>query len=177
MLYGTTGHGVIPGWFMWAVAGGVVYQVWQRLRKGDKIEKSKEDDVAVEVESSQWDEEVGRRIVNDMKGFDERLKEKTGEGLGGIGEVGGWVRDTARQRTSKKKNNASSWSVDEVGNMLRREGFGAYARAFMAEKIDGSVLVELTEDDLYEIDGKYVPLGDRKRLAAYVKELRETRNR
>src|SRR5215510_2296952 len=56
----------------------------------------------------------------------------------------------------------------DVGDWLRKIGFGRYERAFIENAIDTDVLPELTEGDLEKLG---IPLGDRKRL---IKAIRAT---
>jgi hypothetical protein len=58
-------------------------------------------------------------------------------------------------------NDATKWSVDEVGVWLSQIGMGHLADTFAEEAIDGEVLLELKMDELKDLGLK---LGDRKKL-------------
>ncbi|XP_066942332.1 sphingomyelin synthase-related protein 1-like [Macrobrachium rosenbergii] len=72
-------------------------------------------------------------------------------------------------------NNYEWWSVAEVGCWLERLGFAQYKAAFTHHKIDGEVLLLLTEKDLKE-ELKIDLLGDLKKISVAISRLQNDYN-
>jgi len=64
------------------------------------------------------------------------------------------------------------WSSVEVAAHLGKKGLKGYTELFQQHKIDGSVFHNLTEENLKEMGIESV--GDRKKVMAAIKDLRET---
>ena len=65
-----------------------------------------------------------------------------------------------------------TWSCDDVAEWLQENGFDSYVNLFCKKhKIDGQVLLTLTEADLKQPPLQIVVLGDLKRLLICLKQL------
>lgn len=70
----------------------------------------------------------------------------------------------------------TKWNVQEVTNWLKKEGFSNYTEQFQRHKIDGLVLVRLTEQDLRSPPLQLAVLGDIKRLHLAIEKLKKEYN-
>nr|XP_045618737.1 sphingomyelin synthase-related protein 1-like isoform X2 [Procambarus clarkii]XP_045618738.1 sphingomyelin synthase-related protein 1-like isoform X2 [Procambarus clarkii] len=72
--------------------------------------------------------------------------------------------------TKMISSNPDFWTIVDVGIWLEEQGFAQYKAAFSHHKINGEVLLLLTEKDLKE-DLKITILGDLKRLYSAIRRL------
>ena len=66
---------------------------------------------------------------------------------------------------------ASSWTVEETSQWLRNNGFEEQIQAFADNDIDGSALLELTQEELKD-DLKIGSLGKRKAIIREIEKLK-----
>lgn len=76
------------------------------------------------------------------------------------------------EKMTGQKNSVKKWTIDDVSEWLRENGFDEYVDLFASHKIDGSVLVHLTETDLREPPMKLTVLGDIKRIGLALSKLK-----
>jgi hypothetical protein len=70
------------------------------------------------------------------------------------------------------------WTVEDVGEYLEKQNFKQYRRLFCDEnKIDGRVLLSLTENDLKLPPLNITPFGDVKRLLFLIDNLKDRKKR
>lgn len=73
----------------------------------------------------------------------------------------------------EKLNSVHMWTCGDVGVWLREIGFDKYVELFTEiHQIDGKVLLSLTEVDLRQPPLQLEVLGDIKRLAAHIQDIR-----
>lgn len=79
-----------------------------------------------------------------------------------------------RKDGAKRKSVArlGDWTVDDVVDELVKRGLGRYGAAFERERIDGSVLLSLSEGDVRE-EFQDMPLGDRVKLWGWISSLQK----
>ena len=76
-----------------------------------------------------------------------------------------------RERVSRDNRYLGDWTVDDVVDELVSAGLGQYQAQFIAERIDGSVILSLTEGDIKSEFGSKMPLGDRIKLSKWILQL------
>jgi hypothetical protein len=71
-----------------------------------------------------------------------------------------------------QKASVSRWNTEDVGKWLFENDFDEYVELFSMHKIDGSVLLRITESDLREPPMTLTCLGDIKRIGIALEKLR-----
>lgn len=74
--------------------------------------------------------------------------------------------------TRAPRSDVMAWGLSDVVDELDNRGLGEYRQLFIEERIDGSTLLALTNDDIKMEFGHCMPLGDRLKLSKLVNELR-----
>ncbi len=72
----------------------------------------------------------------------------------------------------KKAMNPREWSIDAVSDFLTKEGLGAHVAIFKELRVDGSLLIEIANDEsILEKNMKIADSFDRKRIIAAIKKI------
>lgn len=104
---------------------------------------------------SAMDEEDGmaQSIEKELADFDRQLRKRS-------------MADSMRDSRP-----VAAWSVSDVIDELDSCGLSPYRQMFIEERVDGSTLLSLSDQDI-RTEFSDMPLGDRRRLARLVAELR-----
>lgn len=131
------------------VSGAVATLVKKVLHKTDNDQAANSEDKYIDNE----DEDIRFPSMRDeLADFDRVLKKRGVE-------------------SSVRSWNVATWGMSEVVDELDLTGLGEYRQLFIDERIDGSTLLSLSEDDIRN-EFSTMPLGDRMRLSRLISDLR-----
>lgn len=114
---------------------------------------------------------LGLRSVADDEEYDE-YEDDTAYGWEQDGELERFDKVLRKRSVGEKGWNVAAWGMSDVVDELDYTGLGEYRQLFIEERIDGRVLLQLTEEDIKSEFGTCMPLGDRMRLVRLVTDLR-----
>lgn len=140
---------LLPVFIFAAVASSVFNSVGRALGFRKENEMAMEEEEDDELDEDDYD--MGMNYADELSEFDRMLRNRTGGG---------------------PLYNVDEWGMNEVVNELDACGLGRYRQLFIDERIDGSTLVSLSDEDIRTEFSESMPLGDRRRLSRLVSSLR-----